>query len=698
MLQLTAPSDYASPDLSVDGPQPLRGAIQAFEPLVGIEGWALSLESASEPVELELTVGGETFAFTVTDERRPEIDRMLGQEALCGFRFGPDVFGRLARLSAHRRELPVGVRIAGTDISLRPARGRLPSVGDLVEEWQSAVLGASAPPERLAGRGERLLARLAALRGQAEILRERPLRPLSDHDVGQIDAVHPASESQVWIVGWMKRGIEPDFPAAVVDRQKFPAGMAILQYERPDLPTTSVGFIGVMDTVWAPPPVMKEGFLYLGRQGQYHLRYGPQTRLLRADAFLAAFGQAQAQALPGGHAEAMAALLHSGSNWLPGNALAAGVAAEGGIDRLLMLPGFGCLAEGWAVSPAKRVETFHMKIGDCVLVADEAATGFRARADLQPVFGGVASVVARAGFSAVLRGALGADASGAPLLRIVHDDGSMAVQRVEPKVLRRLDPIADGDEVLRLFPALRHEGFYPDFLKAASRLCTGRTAEPQALALEPARRVVVVRLPSDISNVNLCLDRLARHAAGFAGDIGIALLCDQGRARSEALLRFEDLKGELDAPLSLFMLAHEHDALAELPAILSRVRAERFVYLGRGIVPTPRGWSAIDAALDRFGHAIDRFEIVDDAGAPDRVDGALSAAAFGWSTPALMEWSLSAPRFTRGLHKGSGLPETPGRDRTAQGAAMRIERPRASRLADMLDEDILRLSEKAARP
>ncbi|WP_162246065.1 hypothetical protein [Aureimonas sp. Leaf460] len=679
----------------MDGVQPLRGAVQTFEPLVGIEGWALSLEAPGEPVELELTVGGETFAFTVTEERRPEIDRALGQETRCGFRFGPDIFGRLARLSAHRRPFPVGVRIAGSDVSLRPARGGLPSVGDLVEEWQSAVLGAGAPSEHKMGRGDRLLARLAALRGQAEALRDRPLRPLSDHDVGQIDAVHPASESQVWIVGSMKRGIEPDFPAAVVDRQKFPSGIALLQYERADLATSSVGFIGVMDTAWAPPLAMKDGFVYLGRQGQYHLRYGPQTRLLRADAFLAAFGQAQA--LPGGHAEAMAALLHSGSNWLPGNALAAGIAAEGGVDRLLMLPGFGCLAEGWAVSPAKRVETFHMKIGDCVLVADEAATGFRPRPDLQPVFGGVSSVVARAGFSAVLRGALGADASGAPLLRIVHHDGSMAVQRVEPKVLRRLDPVADGEEVLRLFPALRHESFYPDFLKSAARLNAERVGEPQALALQPARRVVVVRLPAEVSNLNLCLDRLSRHASAFPADIGIALLCDQGRARSEALLRFEELKAELTAPLSLFLLGHENDALAELPGLLSRLKAERFVHLGRGIVPTPAGWTAIEASLGRLGHAIDRFEIVDDAGAPDRVDGALSAAAFGWSTPALLEWSLSAPRLSRGLYKDSGLPRTPGRDRVAKGAAMRTERPRASRLADILDEDLLRLFETEAR-
>lgn len=694
MLQLAVPSTYASPDPAdtsfarTDGASGRwRGAVEAFEPLSGIEGWALSVDAPGDPVELELTVGDDAFALAVTFEGRPDIDRALGRRTDCGFRFGPEIFARLARLSAHRRALPVGVRIAGSDVSLPPAKGRAPKVGALVEEWQSAVLGAGLPPERRTGRGDRLLARLAALRGQAEALREHPLRPLSNHDVGQIDAIYPASESQVWLVGWMKRGVEPDFPAAVVDRQKHPAGMAVLTYERQDLPTSAVGFIGVMDTGWSPPATMKEGFVYLGRQGQFHLRHGPQTRLLRAEAFLAAF--AQAQTVAGGHAEAMAAILHSGSNWLPGNAAATGFASEGGIDRLLMLPGFGCLAEGWAVSPARRIETFQMRIGDCILVADEATTCFRPRPDLQAVFAGVASVVGRAGFSAVLRGALPLDAGGAPLLRIVHDDGSMAVQRVEPKTLRLLDPVADGEEVLRLFPALRHEPFYPDFLRSVGRLQAARFGEPLVLALSPADRALVIRLPGDLSNLNLCFDRLALHAAALAPDIGIVLVADQGRARGEAMLRFQELKRVTGAPLSLFSVLHEDDALAELPWILSRLGAERFVHVGRGIVPTAAGWGAVGQSLDRRGHAVDRFEIVDDAGRPDRIDGSLTAAFFGWSTPALLEWSLDAPRFLRGLFRDSGLPATPGRDRILHAAAMRIERPRASRLADMLDEDLL---------
>ncbi|KQT82833.1 hypothetical protein [Aurantimonas sp. Leaf443] len=690
MLQFVAPLDYASPDLTDSPSGRWRGAVERFEPLVGIEGWALAIDAPDEPVELELTVGGEAFALGVTFEPRPEIARTLGTETACGFRFGPEIYPRLARLAPHRRDLPVGVSIAGTDTALRSARGRAPSVGALVDEWRSAVLGAMAPAERRLGKGDRLLARLSALRMQAEPLRERPLRPLSDHDVGQIDAVFPASDGQVWLVGSMKRGIEPEFPAIVLDRQKFPSGMAVLPYERQDLPTSAVGFVGVMDTGWVPPPAMKDGFVYVGRQGQFYLRYGAHTRVLRADAFLAAFTQAQTVA-PGGLGDAMAAILHSGSNWLPGNAAATGLAVEGGIDRLLMMPGFGCLAEGWAVSPAKRIETFHMRIGDCVLLADESATSFRPRADLQPVFG-AGSVTARAGFSTVLRGALPSDAGGTPLLRIVHDDGTMAVQRVEPKLLRRLDIVGDGEEVLRLFPSLRCEPFYPDFLRTVRRTLRERTREPAALALAPASRVVILRLPGEVANLNLTFARLARQAATLEPGIGLAVVMDQGRARAEAMLRFEELWAAGGSrPLSLFSVSHEDDILAELPWILGSLGAERFVSVGRGLVLTPEGWGHAAQSLKRLGHAIDRFEIVDDAGNPDRVEGALSAACFGWSAPALLEWSLSAPRFLRGVFRDSGLPVSSRRDRAMPGAAMRVERIRASRLADMVDEDLLSL-------
>lgn len=691
MLQLVASLDHASPELSPSIAMRWRGYADRFDPLAGIEGWALAIDAPEAPVGLELVVGEDAFALAETGLRRPDIDGRLEGRSRSGFRFERDVFARLARLSAHRRALPVGIRIAGTDIRLMAGTEMPRSVGELVEAWQAAVLGGRRAPDPAATKGDRLLVRLAAFRMEAQELTNKPLRPFSDNEVGQIDAVHLAGEGQVWFLGWMKRGVEPEFPAVVVDRRKYPAGIAILHYERQDLPVSAVGVIGVMDTGWTPPAASKDGFVYVGRNGQFHLRYGAQMRLLRTDAFLAAYAQVQPVAL-GPNTDAIASVLGSGANWLPGNAASAGFVAEGGIDRLLMLPGFGCIAEGWAVSPAKRVETFHLKIGDCTLIADEASTYFRPRPDLQSVFGAAASVTARAGFVSVLRGALPAAASGAPLLRVVHDDGSSAVQRVEAKLLRRLDIVADGEELLRLYPSLRHEPFYPAFLGAVRQVLADRLREPAALAEpQPSRRLLVIRLPAEQSNLRLCFDQIARRLPDFEPGTGLALVADQGRGRSEAMLHFQELAASVQAPLSLFSLAHGEDAIDELPWLLSRLGAERFVYLGRGLAFTAEGWRHAASSLSRRGHFVDRFEIVDDSGLPDRVDGALSSACFGWSTPALLGWSIDSPRFLRGVFRSGGLPEAPGRDRMLPGAAIRVERPLASRLADMIDEDLMRL-------
>ncbi|RIY02709.1 hypothetical protein D3218_04965 [Aureimonas flava] len=686
MLQVLPLSAYAATDLVELETGRWCGRVERADPGHGVTGWVLNVDAPEAPTELELTVGDDALVLGASGLPHPPSDLRLGRATGAAFRFGPEVFARLARLSPRRAAMRVGVRVAGTDVRLMPPGGRDPSVAELVAAWRGGVLAAMSPQGGEDTRGERMLRRLAGLRAEALALCDRPLRPLSDNDIGQIDAVHVGAEGQVWFVGWMKRGADTDFAAVVADREKLPAGGAVFRYERPDLNSTCVGVVGLLDTGWQPPPVLRDGFVYLGRGAQFHLRYGPHTRVLRTDAFTAAFAQARPLAV-GGHAEGLAAVLHSGGGWAAGNAAAAGIAAEGGIDKLLMAPGFGCFAEGWAVSPAKRVETFQMRLGDCVLTADEASTSFRPRADLAAVFGG-GGTTARAGFSTVLQGALPLDAGGAPLLRVVHDDGTGAVLRVEPKTLRRLDPVADGEELLALFPAIRHEPFWEAFLAAQGRELRRARRAPAVLRAEPCRTLVVLRLPGETGNLNLVFDRLARHLPELAPGTGLCVVADQGRGRAEALMRFEELRARTPAPLSLLAVPHGHDVLSELPFVLDRLGPERFVHVGRGVVLVAAGWRAAAASLERRGHGLDRFEILDDAGRPDRVDGAYGAACFGWSTPAFLDHAAGAPVLTRGLLGDSGLPVSPG-DRRHAACALRVERAAASRLADMIDADLL---------
>ncbi len=275
MLNL-APTLYASPELSPSLGGQWRGRIDRFDPLAGVEGWALRIDDPGRRVELELTVGDYVLSLGSTGLARPDVDIHVSPNCRAGFRFDPSLFARLARLARHRRDKPVALRIAGTDITLLPPAGRAPSVGELVAQWREAILSDLGRREAPRSKGDRLLAQLRALRLEAEPLRERALRPLSDGEIGQIDLVHLSSDGQVWFIGWCKRGIETEFSAAIADRVKHPAGIAIAPYERSDLSANCVGVVGLMETGWTPPAQFKDGFVYVGRNGQFHLRLGPR--------------------------------------------------------------------------------------------------------------------------------------------------------------------------------------------------------------------------------------------------------------------------------------------------------------------------------------------------------------------------------------------------------------------------------------
>jgi hypothetical protein len=409
---------------------------------------------------------------------------------------------------------------------------------------------------------------------------------------------------------------------------------------------------------------------------------------LQADAFVALWRQV-APAVSAGNAEAIAALLSSGSNWLP-NAVAAGIAAEASLDRLYMLPGFGCIAEGWALSPAKRVQTFQMKIGDCLLVADDTATYYKPRPDL-PAAAEFAAPVQRAGFVTVLRGAVESAASGAPLLRVMFDDGTSVVQRVDLNALRLLDPLADSAEILRLYPSLPHEPFYPAFVAALRRQAQAQAYAHEPLGLfvgSPAAALLVIRLPAARNNLALCFDAIASHAARLAPNIAVCLVADRTAALAEAKRLFDELRTATPLALSLFCIADRAEGFAELPHILARMKADRFAYVGQGLALAGRGWETIAKRLAATDNAIDFFEIVDDADMPDRVHGAWSAACFSWNTAALLEWLPGAPWLSRAVCGTSGLPAAQPQH-CWPAAAIRVERPLRSRLTEIIDEHLL---------
>lgn len=678
--------EYASAQPVAPDPSKWRGFIDGWDPLTGIHGWAFSTDTTSNPLKLELTVGDTAFSVIKTATPRADLAELLGVPVMAGFEFAPDIFPRLARLNPKRGDAALNVRVTGTQVLLK-GHEPLPTVARMVERWRDTLLDGQVPPRTFLSKADQLRARLSLMRTESESVRAMPLRPVAENEIGHIDALHLEGQGLVWFIGWIARGSDTEFPAVIVDRQKFAAGVAALMYERSDLASRYVGVIGAIDTSWAPPAQSGDFFVYVGQKARRHLRATPATKLLGAEEFLTLYRQAEAVASRG-NASAMSSLLTVGDNWLPGSAAAAGMAADASLDRLFMVPGFGCILEGWSVSPAKRVQTFQLKVGDCVLAADDDATHFRSRPDLASVGGGPADL-SRAGFVAVLRGDVPNAAMGPHLLRVFYDDGTSVVKRLDPKLLRQLDCMTDSTEILRLYPSLRHERCYPFLRDAVERQHAVRVRWPVTIAVNPAKRLVVLTLPSESANVRLCFDHVARLQKYADRNIGICLIARRTVNLSQARLLFEEFRELAPIPLSLVCVEDEFDGFAALPFVLSKLEADRFVYVDAGYILTQSGWRDAIEALGLHGHAIRFFQIIDDAGFPDRIHGALSAACFQWTSAAFLQWLSSARRFVRGVFQDNGLPAPASERDMLAAAAMRIERAAHSRLADMIDEDLL---------
>ena len=686
MKGTTLPYQYASPQPTGPAETAWRGYIDSWDPLTGILGWALSSESPSESLKLELVIGDVALTAAETNRPRRDLSDLLGVSVAAGFHFGPEIFPRLARLKRQRADHAVYIRVAGTNVRL-PGRMPVSTVAALVEQWHAALLTPAPSLPDLTSRADKLRFRLALLRRESEPFTNLPLRPVAENESGHVDALYLDNQSLLWFTGWIARDFDMEFSAIVSDRQKYPAGVATLQYERQDLASRFVGIIGLIDTAWAPPALTGDLFIYAGENMTRQLRVSARTKLMGAEAFLLAYRQAETLAR-GANVTAMSALLAASDQWIPGGTPTPGGGGEASVDRLFVIAGFGCIAEGWSVMPGGRVKSIELKIGDNFLLSDEDATYFRSRPDLATVAGDEVNLSC-AGFVTVLRGEVPTGISGVSLLRILFEDGSALVRRLEAKRFRQLDCVADSAQILRLYPSLRQERCYPALCAAIERQLARRAHVPQTIALSPSERLVVLTLPGDLSNLRLCFDYIAQLRSLAHMGVGICLVARRSVNLAQARLLFDEFNAHEAIPLSLVCVEGQFDGFAALPFILSKHGADRFVYIDAGLMLTHAGWRKAIANLNRYGHAIRFFEIVDDAGLPDRIHGSLSAACFQWSTAAFLQWSVSAHCFVRGVFERNGLPLPVTDGDLLVGAAMRLESAPHSRLADMIDADVL---------
>jgi hypothetical protein len=621
----------ASPSLFDEAAEAMRGQIDRFDPVTGIEGWAIDLSDPSKILTVELLIDEVIVARTQTDHVRQDIAEALGAEDVCaGFVFPEDLADIIYDLAKGGVRGSLRIRIAETPYLL-PSMVPPPEVEVLT--WGLRGL-------RTEGyRGFDMIARLCDLRTQTTDLLRHPLRPLPENSLGFIESLTIDAAGLVWIGGWMKRSITVDQPVVIVDRQKISGAIALTMFEREDLGSDAYGIIGVLQSDWRPT-ASSELFIYLA-DGKSFLESLRPLNIVSKKSFVEHFAHRWATCHTG-HSSTLHYLLDHPDSWEPTDG-GAGAQVRAALEEVLILPSFGCVVTGWALSPLKAIESFGLRFGSTILRCDENSIAFRARPDLEAVTPGCHRLTGQAGFVAVFRGTIPPRDIGNPALKVLLADGSATNHTIDMNVVRRLGHATSTDHILSFYPSLKSESFFRDFAAAVRQDARSQAEVCRPFRIAPSTGAIVVGVPEERSDAFLLFDWIDRHVSRRRKGPGLVFVAGRGIARTAVVSRFDQLASRTNLPCSLFFTDDPAGCSYALPTILRDIGADRFTFFAAGLIPTDEGWTAARALED--GLTLMR---VADAASPG-LDGRTSLQCFGWNRESLTEWLQTAPSFLGGL-------------------------------------------------
>lgn len=608
----------------------VRGQIDRFDPVTGIEGWAIDLSDPGKILTVELLIGDAIVAQTLTDRIRGDIAEALNADVYGGFAFDDDIGDVIADMAEGGTRGSLRIRIADTPYLLQSVTP--PPDLDVLT---SGLRGLHSQGYR----GFDLIARLSDLRTQTTELLRRPLRPYPDNSLGYIESLAIDEAGLVWIGGWMKRSVATDQPVVIVDRQKISGAIALTMFERDDLGSDAYGIIGVLQSDWRPTP-SSELFIYLA-DGTSFLESLRPLNIVSKKSFVEHFAHRWATCHTG-HSTTLRYLLDHPDSWHPTDG-GAGAQVRASLEEVLVLPSFGCLVIGWVLSPLKPIETFGMRFGSTVLRCDENSIAFRARPDLTGIAPGCYRLTEQAGFVAAFRGVIPPRDLDNPVLKVLLDDGSASNHAVEMRVVRRLGHATSIEHILTLYPSLKSESFFREFAAAVRQDARSRAEICRPFAVAPSERVIVMGVPEERSDAFLLFDAIGRRVQNRRSGPGLAFIAGRGVARAAVVSRFEQLAARTGLPCSLFFTDEPAGCSYALPAILRDIGADRFAFFAAGLIPTDEGWASARAFDDGL-----TLMAVGDAAGPG-LEGRTSLECFGWNRDSLIEWLRVAPSFLGGL-------------------------------------------------
>ncbi len=625
---------------------PHSGFIDLFDATQGVRGWAVDHADPRAPVRLLLCVGEHAVAETVCDSDRDDISAGLGLAVRAGFSFGGDAMRSLSAYLDDPDDV-LSIRVADTG-HLLPSAGALPTLGELVARLDEERL-----PEQPSTTADFELL-LDELRAAADPMVLEGLRPSSEGLQGYVETLAVDSHGQVWFMGWMRRGHLHEFSAVVAERQKYPAAVAVMSYARDDLPADCYGVVGLISSsAWKPNSATNELYLYFGRECRFHLKSHTPLRMITSDELIGEYEGIRERCFGDGRTASLQRMMTTLESWLPTRTPAQWFATACSIDRILLVPGLGCLVEGWVLSPMKRVETLRLRVGARVMSADRESLFWKPRPDLLAAYPGGSRMVDRAGFVGMFAGAAEAEDFSDPVLKIVFQGGASANWAVDTALFRRLGHSASVEDALLFFPALQDEAFFPRFAAAAIQAERAAMNPPVVLSAAPARRAMVLVLPEDRCDLFLLFEELAQQCRTGGAIEAVVFVAASRSNRSDALWLFREFQAIQEAAVacSLLVIDDAAHAFALLPEILRATGVQRFVFCAAGVFLRAAGWARARDALADEQAGLVFFEVEADASGQPGV----SARCFAWSAGPLARWAQTAPAFMGGYYCDNGL-------------------------------------------
>lgn len=628
--------------------EPYRGAVDHVSLQQGLCGWLIDLRDPLAQVALELVVGDRHFACEVAREFRSDIWLTDDPTVTAGFRVLPESLLALAAEELEP-EAEIRLRIAGQPMHLI-ANVAWPTVAQL-QRWLSEAHQSDGDSTE----GLALPLALGRLHRRAQACARQALRAAESELCGYVERVVHLDAHHTVVFGWTRHAVRREQSVIVVSGgRRTAAGLVVVPYGRDDLPEGASAFVGMLHGAWRAANAHEQSFFFLlGEQAGWlrtlqplHLGNAVEMRAM-IESLAARLGERRLDDLQ--------RLIGQTARWVPTPERAAAAGVQLHLDRVVLVPGFGALVEGWLLSAASELEQLHLRVGESLLVLDPGTLQLHGRPDLAGGFPGHRDRVSAAGFRAVLRGPLSAQDWDQPMLSMTLGDGLELVQAVPPAQMRRVDHAFDLDSLATLYPAMEHEPWLSDFSRALrEQVMQGPASRLRPLERVRAERMLVLALPQDASDLGLCLDALHRHASTLPADVGVALLIDPGHPRERVTRWCAALRRVLGARrLGLIQVVSVRLAFYQLHRLRTMLGMRRFAFIGPDVCLSPEGWRWLCQRASWEREGLDWLGV--NRLCMGRPQSLADAQAFAWDAQAFEAAVRRLPFMHGGFHAGNGL-------------------------------------------